>query len=87
MPHVGPLLEGRAFFCPHCGGSQMDAAINDSLLIFGALAILLAPLTLVIDQTGHGGTAWKLLSFFAVSLLHGSCFSAQVCSSRLWRGF
>jgi transcription elongation factor Elf1 len=19
MPHVGPILEGRAFFCPHCG--------------------------------------------------------------------
>jgi len=19
MPHVGPVLEGRAFFCPHCG--------------------------------------------------------------------
>ena len=19
MPHIGPVLEGRAFFCPHCG--------------------------------------------------------------------
>ena len=19
MPHVGPTLEGRTFFCPHCG--------------------------------------------------------------------
>jgi transcription elongation factor Elf1 len=19
MPHVGPVLEGRTFFCPHCG--------------------------------------------------------------------
>ena len=19
MPHVGPALEGRTFFCPHCG--------------------------------------------------------------------
>ena len=38
MPHVGPVLEGRAFFCPHCGAlysatpslvpkSEADAAI------------------------------------------------------------
>ena len=19
MPHVGPVLEGRTFYCPHCG--------------------------------------------------------------------
>jgi len=19
MPHVGPVLQGRTFFCPHCG--------------------------------------------------------------------
>jgi hypothetical protein len=19
MPHIGPALEGRTFFCPHCG--------------------------------------------------------------------
>jgi transcription elongation factor Elf1 len=19
MPHVGPVLEGRTYFCPHCG--------------------------------------------------------------------
>ena len=19
MPHIGPVLEGRTFFCPHCG--------------------------------------------------------------------
>ena len=19
MPHIGPVLEGRSFFCPHCG--------------------------------------------------------------------
>jgi hypothetical protein len=19
MPHAGPVLEGRTFFCPHCG--------------------------------------------------------------------
>jgi hypothetical protein len=64
----------------------MDAALGDSLLIFGALAILLAPLTLVLDQMGLTLQFGNSSRFFAVPLLHGSCLSAQVCSSCLWRG-
>jgi hypothetical protein len=40
----------------------MDSFLFDSLLIFGSLAILLAPMALVID-TGPGGVGWKLLTF------------------------
>jgi hypothetical protein len=41
----------------------MDSALDDSLLIFGGLVILLAPLALAIAETRSGGAAWKLLTF------------------------
>jgi len=41
----------------------MDSALNDSLLIFGGLVILLAPLALALADTGPGGAGWKLLTF------------------------
>jgi hypothetical protein len=40
----------------------MGQLLNDSVLIIGFLAIVLAPLTLVLD-TGPGGAGWKLLTF------------------------
>jgi len=40
----------------------MAQLLNDSVLIIGFLAIILAPLTLVLD-TGPGGAGWKLLTF------------------------
>jgi hypothetical protein len=27
MPHVGPVLEGRTFFCPHCGALYSAAPL------------------------------------------------------------
>jgi hypothetical protein len=42
---------------------QMDSVLNDSLLIFGGLVILLAPMALALADTGSGGTGWKLLTF------------------------
>jgi hypothetical protein len=44
-------------------GQQMDSALNDSLLIFGFLVILLAPMALALAETGPGGAGWKLLTF------------------------
>ena len=41
----------------------MDSVLNDSLLIFGGLVILLAPLALALAEPGPGGTGWKLLTF------------------------
>jgi hypothetical protein len=41
----------------------MDVALNDSLLIFGGLVILLAPFTLAMAERGPGGAGWKLLTF------------------------
>ena len=64
----------------------MDSLLNDSLLVFGSFAVLLAPLTLAIDTTGPGGAGWKLFTFLCCTFAAGFFFSAQVCSSRLWRG-
>ena len=44
-------------------GPQIDSALNDGLLIFGFLAILLAPMALALAETGPGGAGWKLLTF------------------------
>ena len=41
----------------------MDSVLNDSLLIFGGLVILLAPMALALADTGPGGAGWKLLTF------------------------
>jgi hypothetical protein len=45
------------------GGTRMDQTLNDGLLIFGFLAIVLAPMALALAQTGPGGAGWKLLTF------------------------
>jgi hypothetical protein len=41
----------------------MDSALNDGLLVFGSLAVLLAPMALALADTGPGGAGWKLLTF------------------------
>ena len=62
--------------------AQMGQLLNDSLLIFGFLAIVLAPLTLVLD-TGPGRAGWKFLTFLCCTLTAWFFFSAQISSSRL----
>jgi hypothetical protein len=61
----------------------MDSLLFDSLLIFGSLAILLAPMALALANTGPGGAGWKLLTFLCCAFAAWFFFSAQVCSSRL----
>jgi hypothetical protein len=41
----------------------MYQVLSDSLLIFGSLAILLAPMALALANAGPGGAGWKLLTF------------------------
>jgi hypothetical protein len=41
----------------------MDSALNDGLLVFGSLAVLLAPMALALADTGPGGAGWKVLTF------------------------
>ena len=41
----------------------MESLLNDGLLIFGSLAILLAPMALALAKTGPGGAGWELLTF------------------------
>ena len=58
----------------------MGQLLNDSLLIFGFLAIVLAPLTLVLD-TGPGGAGWKLLTFLCCTLTAWVFFWLKISSS------
>ena len=44
-------------------GSPMGQVLSDSLLIFGFLAIVLAPMTFALGETGPGRAASKLLTF------------------------
>ena len=48
--------------------AQMGQLLNDSPLIFGFLAIVLAPLTLVLDTGRPGGAGWKFLTFLCCTL-------------------
>jgi hypothetical protein len=41
----------------------MDSVLNDSLLILGFLAVVLAPMVLALAETGPGSAGWKLLTF------------------------
>jgi hypothetical protein len=50
------------------GGSPMGQVLSDSLLIFGFLAIVLAPMAFVIAETGLGGAASKLLTFLCCTV-------------------
>jgi hypothetical protein len=53
----------------------MDGRLNDSLLVFGSLAILLAPLTLA---TGPGGAGWKLLTFLCCTFAAWFFFASSL---------
>jgi hypothetical protein len=64
----------------------MDPVLNDGLLIFGFLAIVLAPMALALANRGPAVQVGSSSRFFAVPSLRGPFVSPQVCSSRLWRG-
>jgi hypothetical protein len=51
----------------------MDSLLNDGLLVFGSLAILLAPMALALARTGPGGAGWKLFTFLCCTFA-GWCF-------------
>ena len=50
------------------GGSRMGEIFNDSLIILGFLAIVLAPMALALAEPGPGGAGWKLLAFVCRAL-------------------
>src|SRR6516164_6016973 len=50
------------------GGSRMGEIFNDSLIILGFLAIVLAPMALALAEPGPGGAGWKLLAFVCCAL-------------------
>jgi hypothetical protein len=55
----------------------MDSLLKDSLLIFGSLAILLAPMALALAEMGPGGAGWKLLTFLCCAFAAGFFFFAS----------
>jgi hypothetical protein len=58
---------------------QLDSLLKDSLLVFGSLAILLAPmaLALAIFETKPGGAGWKLLTFICCTVAAWFLFFAE----------
>jgi hypothetical protein len=60
-------------------GDRVDSLLNDILLVFGSLAILLAPmaLALAIAETRPGGGGWKLLTFLCCTVAAWFLFFAE----------
>jgi hypothetical protein len=58
---------------------QVDSLLKDTLLVFGSLAILLAPmaLALAIAETRPGGAGWKLLTFICCTVAAWFLFFAD----------
>jgi len=58
---------------------QVESLLNDTLLVFGSLAILLAPmaLALAIGETRPGGAGWKLLTFICCTVAAWFLFFAE----------
>jgi hypothetical protein len=52
----------------------MESLLNAGLLVFGSLAILLAPMALALAETGPGGAGWKLLTFLCCAFAGGFFF-------------
>jgi hypothetical protein len=55
----------------------MESLLNVCLLVFGSLAILLAPMALALANTGPGGAGWKLLTFLCCTFTAWSFFFAS----------
>jgi hypothetical protein len=58
---------------------QVDSLVTDTLLVFGSLAILLAPmaLALVISEMRPRGAGWKLLTFICCTVAAWFLFFAD----------
>jgi hypothetical protein len=58
---------------------QLESLLEDTLLVFGSLAILLAPmaLALAIGETKPGGAGWKLLTFVCCTVAAWFLFFAE----------
>jgi hypothetical protein len=52
----------------------MESLLSVSLLVFGSLAIVLAPMALALANTEPGGAGWKLLTFLCCAFAWWSFF-------------
>jgi hypothetical protein len=58
----------------------VDSLLSDSLLVFGSLAILLAPLIVALAKPGPGGEGWTILTFLCCTFAAGFFFFASSLS-------
>jgi hypothetical protein len=58
-------------------GRYVDSLLSDSLLVFGSLAILLAPLIVALAKPGPGGEGWTILTFLCCAFAAGFFFFAS----------
>jgi hypothetical protein len=49
------------------GAGRVESLLNDSFLVFGSLAILLAPLAFALAKPRPGGAGWTTLTFLCCS--------------------
>jgi hypothetical protein len=58
---------------------QVESLLNDTLLVFGSLAVILAPmaLALVIGEMRPGSAGWKLLTFVCCTVAAWFLFFAE----------
>jgi hypothetical protein len=58
-------------------GRRVESLLSDSFLVFGSLAILLAPLALALAKPGPGGEGWTILTLLCCIFAAGFFFFAS----------
>jgi hypothetical protein len=61
------IIAVKALLLDVSSGPRTDNLLNDGLLIFGFLAVVLAPMALALAETAPRGAGWKLLTFLCCS--------------------
>ena len=55
-------------------GRRVESLLSDSFLVFGSLAVLLAPLALALGKPGPGGEGWTILTLLCCTFAAGFFF-------------
>jgi hypothetical protein len=61
-------------------GRAVESLLTDSLLVFGSLAILIAPLSLALAKPGPGGEGWTILTLLCCIFAVGFFYFASSLS-------
>jgi hypothetical protein len=68
---------GNALLASAAAGRRVESLLSGSFLVFGALAILLAPLALALAKPGPGGEGWTILTLLCCTFAAGFFFFAS----------